>query len=147
MTTAGVITIWHWWALGGALMMVELLAPGFFFLWLGAAAALVGLALVAWPEMPSSFQLVLYAALAVLSMLAWRRVRMTMDGSDAGGDLNRKTAQFVGRRANLLDPIRNGRGRISLGDGSWTVEGPDLPAGSVVEITGAEGTLLHVRPV
>ena len=32
---------WHWWALGGLLVIVEAFAPGYMFLWFGAAAGLV----------------------------------------------------------------------------------------------------------
>ncbi|MGI9504126.1 MAG: NfeD family protein [Geminicoccaceae bacterium] len=45
-----------------------------------------------------------------------------------------------------MQPIVNGRGRIKLGDGTWAVTGPDLPAGHMVEIVGAEGALLKVIP-
>jgi membrane protein implicated in regulation of membrane protease activity len=137
---------WHWWALGGGLMMVELFASGFFFLWLGAAAALVGLALLAWPGMPATFQLMLFALLALLSVTAWRRFQSTLVPTDTYR-LNQRAAQYVGQQASLLEPIHNGRGRIKLSDGSWTVTGPDLPAGSAVQITGAEGALLQVRPI
>jgi NfeD-like C-terminal, partner-binding len=47
----------------------------------------------------------------------------------------------------LVEPIVNGRGRIRLGDASWTVTGPDLSAGATVEITGADGVVLQVRPL
>ena len=38
----GAVEFWHWWALGGVLLIVEALVPGFVFLWLGVAASLVG---------------------------------------------------------------------------------------------------------
>ena len=34
---------WHWWALAIALGVVEIVAPGTYFLWLGGAAAVVSL--------------------------------------------------------------------------------------------------------
>ncbi|HCK80815.1 MAG TPA: hypothetical protein DIC59_05045 [Candidatus Competibacteraceae bacterium] len=45
---------WNWWLLGVVLMAVESIAPGFFFLWMGVAALLVGLALSVLPEMALS---------------------------------------------------------------------------------------------
>ena len=141
------ITFWHWWALGGALLLVELLGTAFFFLWLGAAAGLVGLTLLGWPAMPSPLQFLLFALLSLSSVLAWWRFRVTLPSAADPGQLERRAALRVGRRANLLEPIRNGRGRVRLGDGSWTVAGPDLPAGALVEITGADGLLLQVRPI
>ena len=139
------ITFWHWWALGGVLMFVELFASGFFFLWLGAAAALVGLALIGWSSMPATFQLLLFAGLAFSSLLAWRRLVQSAPPRSSDARLNSGGAQFVGRHACLIDPIQNGRGRIKLGDSSWTVSGPALPAGSAVEVVAARGTILEVR--
>jgi hypothetical protein len=52
----------------------------------------------------------------------------------------------VGQRGALLLPIVNGRGRIRLGDSSWSVTGPDLPAGMSVEVTGIEGTVPASAP-
>ena len=35
---------WIWWVIAGVLLILELLAPGIFFIWLAVAAALTGLA-------------------------------------------------------------------------------------------------------
>ena len=61
--------------------------------------------------------------------------------------LNRRGAGCIGQRAALATPIVNGRGRIRLGDSSWPAAGPDLPAGTTVEVIGADGALLQVQPV
>ena len=45
----GPVEYWHWWALGGALAIIEAFVPGFVFLWLGIAAGLVGSLLWVWP--------------------------------------------------------------------------------------------------
>ena len=140
------ITLWYWWALAGGLLVVELFVSGFFCLWLGASAALTGLALLGWPAMPVSFQLTLFGSLSLACVLAWRQFRASLPAGDPGRSAER-AAQLVGRRASLLDPIRGGRGRLRLGDGSWPISGPDMPAGSVVEVIGVEGKFLQVRPV
>ena len=41
-------------------------------------------------------------------------------------------------------PIVDGRGRLKVDDTVWLVEGPDLPAGTRVEVTGVDNTLLRV---
>ena len=43
------IQFWHWWALGGVLGVLEIIAPGFALIWLGLAGMLVGLMLLVWP--------------------------------------------------------------------------------------------------
>jgi membrane protein implicated in regulation of membrane protease activity len=137
---------WHWWAFGGALLIVEAFAPGFVFLWLGIAAGVVGTLLWLAPGIGADFQILIFAALSVASVLGWRRWRDAHPAPSDQPHLNRRGAQHVGQRGQLVEPITNGRGRISLGDSSWTVTGPDLPAGQTVEVTGAEGVVLQVRP-
>jgi membrane protein implicated in regulation of membrane protease activity len=39
----------------------------------------------------------------------------------------------------------DGRGRVPVGDGWWLAEGPDLPAGSEIEVVAVDGTTLKVR--
>jgi membrane protein implicated in regulation of membrane protease activity len=136
---------WHWWAFGGALVIVEAFAPGFVFLWLGVAAALVGMLLWLWPGIGPDYQVLIFVLLSVTSVLGWRRWRDAHPPQSDQPHLNRRAAQVVGQRGQLVEPIVNGRGRIRLGDSSWSVSGPDLPAGRTVEVTGADGTMLQVR--
>ena len=138
---------WHWWALGGVLAIVEVFAPGFLFLWQGVAAGLVGCLLLVWPGLGLPGQILAFAILSVASVIAWRRVQKAHPILTDEPHLNRRGAQFLGQRGRLIAPIVNGRGRIELADGSWPVAGPELPLGTSVEVTGADGTLLQVRPV
>ena len=138
------LTIWHWWVLAGGLLVVELFVSGFFCLWLGASAALTGLVLLGWPAMPMTFQVALFASLSLSCVLAWRQFRQAVAEPSRPAE---PTAALVGRRASLLDPIRDGQGRLQLADGTWPVTGPDTPAGAIVEVVGAAGSRLEVRPV
>jgi inner membrane protein len=142
----GGAAFWHWWALGGLLVIVEAFAPGYMFLWFGAAAGLVGLVLVIWPTLALSTQLLMYAGLLILCALGWRWYQRVRPVVTDHPDLNRRGAQYVGRHFGLVTPIVNGRGRIEVGDSSWAVAGPELPAGRIVEVTGVEGAVLQVRP-
>ena len=40
------LLFWHWWVLGLVLVVIEMIAPGFFLLWIGLAAGVTGLILV-----------------------------------------------------------------------------------------------------
>jgi membrane protein implicated in regulation of membrane protease activity len=140
------VEYWHWWALGGALAIVEAFVPGFVFLWLGIAAGLVGCLLWLWPPLGPDVQVLLFAGLAVASVFGWRRWQKAHPGESDQPNLNRRGAQYIGRHSVLVAPIANGRGRIQLADASWAVTGPDLPAGATVEVIGADGTVLQVRP-
>ncbi len=140
------IQFWHWLAFGGLIGVLEILVPGFVLIWLGLAAILVGLLLLVWPELTFAYQLLAYAGFSVLSVFLWFYWLKRGPVESDKPTLNRRAEQLIGRRAPVVDAIVNGRGRIKLGDGTWAVAGPDLPAGHLVEITGADGTLLQVRP-
>lgn len=140
------VQFWHWLAFGGILGVLEILVPGFVLIWLGLAAIAVGLLLLAWPEMAFAYQLLAYAGFSVLSVFIWFYWLKRSPVASDKPSLNRRAEQLIGRRAPVVDAIINGRGRIKLGDGTWTVTGPDLPAGHMVEITGADGTVLQVKP-
>lgn len=141
------VVFWHWWALAGVMVIVEVFAPGIMFLWLGVAAGLVGALLLLWPGLGLKGQILVFAALSVASVLAWRRYQKAHPVVTDEPHLNRRSAGCIGQRAALATPIVNGRGRIRLGDSSWPAVGPDLPAGTTVEVIGVEGTLLQVQPV
>ncbi|HSR80429.1 MAG TPA: NfeD family protein, partial [Hyphomicrobiaceae bacterium] len=59
-------------------------------------------------------------------------------------DLNERALQYVGRSLVVEEAIENGRGKVRVGDSVWQAEGPDVPAGSRVKVTGARGTVLVV---
>jgi len=140
------VQFWHWFALGGILGVLEILVPGFVLIWLGLAAILVGIMLLAWEGMPFAYQLLAYAGFSVLCVVTWFYwLRRNPTESDKP-TLNRRAEQLIGRKAAIVDAIVNGRGRIKLGDGTWAVTGPDLPAGHMVEITGTDGAVLLVKP-
>jgi membrane protein implicated in regulation of membrane protease activity len=63
--------------------------------------------------------------------------------------LNRRSEQLVGKVATLTEPIRDGHGRVRIGDTMWRVTGPDLPAGTQVRVKAATATDLElvVEPV
>jgi membrane protein implicated in regulation of membrane protease activity len=143
----GTVTYWHWWAFGGALAIVEAFVSGFVFLWLAIAAGLVGTLLWLWPAIGADYQVLLFAILSVTSVLGWRRWRATHPAPSDQPNLNRRGAQYEGRQFALVEPITNGRGRVRLGDSSWAVAGPDLPAGRTVEVVGVNGAVLEVRPI
>ncbi|PBB26212.1 MULTISPECIES: NfeD family protein [unclassified Mesorhizobium] len=138
---------WNWMVLGFVLLVVEVIAPGFFMLWIGIAALIIGAAsLLIWDAAIWSWQVQVLAFLA-LSLVSAFVGKKLMGGRDQPTDqplLNRRGAQMVGRMATLAEPIKDGRGRIKLGDTLWRVSGPDLPAGTQVRVTSAADTDLEL---
>ncbi len=137
---------WHWWALGLALGVVEIIAPGTYFLWLGIAAGLVGLILFVFPAISFLGQLFLFGALALTAIAVSRLILRRFPITSEDPDLNRRAEQYIGRELTLDTPIRNHRGRVKIGDTMWAATGDDLPAGTVVRVIGVDGVALRVEP-
>jgi membrane protein implicated in regulation of membrane protease activity len=141
----GNVQFWHWWVLAVLLILVEVLAPGTFFLWLGLAAAVVGLILLAIPAMGWQLQVLIFALLAVGAVFAGRAwLKRHPIVSDDNG-LNRRGDALVGQTYELAEAIRTGRGAVKVGDTVWRAEGPDLPKGSRVRVIAVQGTTLKVE--
>ena len=136
-----------WWILALLLIGGEVLLPGYFLLWIGLAAAAVGVVLLVVPPLGLLIQAVLFALLAFAACVLYARVlRPKLDRHEPGSEtLNRRGERMIGQRYELIEPIINGRGKARVGDGQWLVNGPDLPLGSLVEVTAIDGTTLQVR--
>ncbi len=137
---------WWWWIAAIVLLVTEVVIPGTFFLWLAISAGVVGLLLLLLPDITPQIQLLIFAALAVASVVLWQFVSRRRRRSEDVTTLNRRSAQYVGRVVDIVEPVRNGMGRARVGDTLWTVEGPDMPAGARARVTGARGTRLTVEP-
>ena len=133
---------WNWWLLGVVLMAIEAIVPGFFFLWMGVAALLVGLLLTLLP-MAWTYQVMLFAVLSVGSIVAWRLRLRRHPTQTQDSLLNRRGHQYVGRVFTLEAPVVNGYGKIRVDDSTWkVVVNQDCPAGARLRIVGADGVIL-----
>jgi len=141
-------TYWHWWVLGMILLSIEVFAPGFFFLWLGVAAGVVGVILFFEPSISWQVQIILYALTSLASILVWRLwLQNSVSPPTDQPMLNRRADQYVGHVFTLEQPIVNGRGRVQVEDTWWRVEGKDLPGGCSVRVVASEGVILKVEGV
>ena len=146
MTWLEHIVFWHWWILAGLLLILELTAPAFFFLWLAIAAAAVGVILMVFPAITLETQLVLFAIASIVSVIAWRKYRESRPLTTDQPNLNRRGHQYIGRVFSLTYPIDNGVGKVTVDDSTWKVKGPDMPAGTHIKVTGVEGVVFTVEP-
>ena len=142
-----IATHYLWWIIALLLIAGEVLLPGYFMLWIGLAAAAMGVVLWAVPSLSLLTQAVLFALLALAACVAYARLlRPKLERREPGSErLNRRAEQMIGQRYELIEPIVNGRGKARVGDGQWLVSGPDLPLGSTVEVIAVDGTTLKVR--
>jgi inner membrane protein len=135
---------WNWFILAALLLLIEILAPGMFMLWLGLSAILVGIisSAVVWSWQA---QLIAFAVFAIAAVPAWRHFARKVEKPAESPFLNRRAEGYVGREFTLDKPIVGGVGTIRIDDTVWRVTGPDVPAGSRVRIARAEGAALMVE--
>ena len=139
------LSFWDWLALGTVLLILEVFGAGGYLLWIGVAAAGVGILTYVFQNMGWELQFLLFAVLSVLTALYWwRRQRNVLRQSDQPG-LNLRGTELIGRTFVVHDAIVSGRGKIKVGDGVWMVVGPDAPAGAQVRVVAQDGVILKVE--
>lgn len=138
----------HWWwlILAAILAMAEIILPGVFLIWLGAAAVLTGVATLAFP-LTGPAQFAVFAGAAIVAVYAGRRWLSANPIESADPLLNDRAARFVGETVLVVEPIESGQGRVKVRDGVWNAEGPDAPRGARVRVIGAKGSRLIVEPL
>lgn len=137
--------LWNWFIIGGALLVLEILLPGTFMLWLGLAAIATGVLALILP-VGWQVQVVIFAILSVVSVLLGRRFTPRVEPESDKPFLNRRVDGFVGRVFVLDEPIVGGSGRVRIDDSVWRVTGPDCAAGTKVRVERVDGVLLIVVP-
>ena len=134
------------WMIGGVLLLIaEIIAPGFFLLFIGAAAIAAGLFTLLF-DLGVAGQLALFAVYAVVAVMIGRKVYANA-AVDAGDPmLNDRAARLVGKSVTVIEEVDEHSGRVRLGDSEWSARGGPGSAGERVRITGVEGNCLLVEP-
>lgn len=141
------IVYWQWWVAGLAFLALEAMMPGAIFLWMGISAGIVGLFALMAPGLNWEVEFILFGAISIASVLAWRRLRPTRVAADQP-TLNRRGESYVGRHFTLNEPLVNGVGTLRVDDSQWRISGPEsLPAGAQVRVIAADGATLRVEPL
>jgi membrane protein implicated in regulation of membrane protease activity len=137
------MSAWVIWLIAGlALLVIEMLAPGAFMMWLGLAACGTGLVIVA-SGIGFEIQVITFGVLAAISLgvgLRFRRRPPVLTTHQAG---------LAGRSATAL-AFRGREGRVRVGDSDWAARVPTDVAepipGTRLRVEGVDGTVLIVRP-
>jgi membrane protein implicated in regulation of membrane protease activity len=135
---------WDWFILAAVLLLLEVMAPGTFMLWLGLSAFLVGV-ISFFVEWSWQYQFIAFAVFAIAAIPLWRRLGAHAKAPTDQPFLNRRADAFIGRVFTLEKPIVGGNGTIGIGDTVWRITGPDCPAGSRVKIAAVDGATLTVE--
>jgi membrane protein implicated in regulation of membrane protease activity len=134
------------WLIGGVLLLIaEVIAPGFFLVFIGGAAIATGLFTVLF-GLGLPLQLALFAIYALLAVMIGRRAYA--NSADQTSDdplLNDRVARLVGRVVTVVEAIDEHSGRVRVGDSEWSARGGPAAPGTRVRITGIEGNCLTVE--
>ena len=139
------IIYWHWLILAVALIILEIIIPGAYFLWMGISAVVVGAAMFVFPQMAILVQVLIFAILSVITVMLYRSYRKKNPLVTDEPALNRRGEKYIGQSFTLKEPIVNGVGNIKVDDSTWKIKGFDIDAGETVRVVAVEGTTLIVE--
>ena len=139
---------WHWLALGAVLLALEIASTTNYLLWPGIAALLIGALKFLVPGLDGALGVFLFAVLSVASTIVWQRSPMGRTAANAPNNLNARMDTYLGRKGAATGDFVAGQGAILLDDTRWSasvVDGSAPKSGDLLQVTGADGTVLRVR--
>ena len=143
---------WWAWIVGGiALIVAELAIPSFFVIWFGLGALLVGLLMLALPDLSLTAQLATWTVASLAMVVLWFRVfkpsfQKTRIGTAAGEAIGE-----IGLLVSAVAPFERGKVRFQrpvLGSEEWVcVADSPIAAGERVKVITVEGSFLTVGKI
>ena len=134
------------WLIGGVILLIaEVIAPGFFLFFIGAAAIAAGLFTLLF-DLGTVPQLALFALYAVLTVLVGKRFYATHPTASAIPFLNDPSKRLVGKIVTVTVAVDDHQGRVRLGDSEWSARGGPAEIGDRVRIASVDGNCLIVEP-
>ena len=134
------------WMIGGILLLIaEIIAPGFFLVFIGVAALATG-AFTLLFDMPLAFQLILFTIYALVAVMIGRKVYANQAVDSTDPLLNDRAARLVGKSVTVIAAVDEHSGRVRVGDSEWSARGGPGRPGERVRITGVDGNCLLVEP-
>ena len=136
---------WLWLIGGVVLLIAELIAPGFFLIFIGAAAIATGIATLLI-GLPLALQMAVFAVLAFLSVrIGGRRAYATRYDYSADPLLNDRAGRLLGKVVVVVQPVDAHGGRVRVGDSEWSARGGPAAIGERVRIVDIDGNCLKVE--
>jgi membrane protein implicated in regulation of membrane protease activity len=137
---------WLWLIGGIVLLSAELIAPGFFLIFIGAAAILTGIVALLI-GLPVTLQLGVFAILAFLGVrIGGRRAYASRYDYSSDPLLNDRAARLLGRVVIVSQAVDRSGGRVRVGDSEWSARGGPAEVGERVRIVDVDGNCLKVEP-
>lgn len=134
------ITYWYWISFGLFMIFSEVVTPGFYFLWIGLAAILSGILSYLFPGLDFVVVGSFFAIVSVVLCYIGKISLYKKISSDNPSTLNNRGAQYVGQTVVVFEDIKNGVGKVKVGDGVWLAKSDtDKAKGDSVKIVGVDG--------
>ena len=144
MTSCG----WLWIYAGSALVLLELVVPGFILCFFGLSAATVGMLRFAFGDLfGPTWQLASFSVFSVLYIVLLRRWLKSVFVGDKVDDASATGGACVGRPGRITVAVAPGvPGRVLVGDAEWNAEAKEaIPAGADVRVVGQANLTLTVE--
>ncbi|HTK59024.1 MAG TPA: NfeD family protein [Sphingomicrobium sp.] len=133
------------WAIGGVLLLIaEIIAPGFFLVFVGAAAIATGVFTLLF-DLGTAPQLALFAIYAALAVMIGKRWYAEPHDGDQRHPINEPAKRLVGKTVTAVTEVDDHGGRVRVGDGEWNARGGPAAVGDRLTVTGVEGNCLIVE--
>lgn len=135
------------WAIGGLILLfAEVVAPGFFLVFLGAAAIATGMFTLLF-DLGLAPQLVLFVLYTALAVMIGKRWYAEPHEGDQRHAINEPAKRLIGRTVTAVTDVDDHGGRVRVGDGEWNARGGPAATGDHLTVTAVEGNCLMVEPV
>ena len=141
---------WLWIYAGAALVLLELIVPGFILCFFGLSAATVGtLKFALGDAFTPTWQLAAFSAFSIIYILILRRYlkRVFVGGKvETKTDFDNESVGRVGKlTAAILPPLT---GRVMLGDSEWTAESErPIEVGANVRVVAQQNLTMKVEEI
>lgn len=137
---------WYWMIAAAVFLVLEILTPGVFFIWIGIAAFITGVIDAVVPMTTPATLGMIFAVLSVISACIGRKVMKRKQ--DVPSVLNNRMEQYVGQTFQVYETVADGRGKIKVGDTVWpVVAAKDIPSAVSVRVVAVKGTSFEVEPL
>ena len=132
------------WAIGGVLLLIaEVIAPGIFLVFIGAAAIATGLFTVLF-DLGLAPQIGLFVVYSAVFVMIFKRWYGQADGP-AAGMINEPATRLIGRTVEVVSAVDDHGGRVRVGDSEWSARGGPASPGEHVRVSSIEGNCLIVE--
>ncbi|MFZ4763031.1 MAG: NfeD family protein [Alphaproteobacteria bacterium] len=142
------LSAWHWLAIAGILLVIEVLLPSSWLLGPAAASFIIGVSSTIFPALDWRVAVFGFSALSIIMTMLLRKTLKKSILNQPRTVLNKPGMELIGKHFMVFASDNNNGAQIKVGDTIWQVESDNrhaLPVNAEVEVLGVSGTTLIVK--